>query len=87
VVHGVKVGNNVLIGMNATVLQRAEIGDFCLIGAGCLVSEGMVIPDNSFVVGVPGRIKGKVPEKQLLWLKEVPREYAELGRQYKAAGL
>lgn len=87
VVHGVRIGNNVLIGMNATVLQRVEIGNFCLIGAGCLVSEGIVIPDNSFVVGVPGRIKGKVPEKQMRWLREVPLEYAELGRQYKEEGL
>ena len=87
VVHALRIGNNVLIGMNATVLQRAEIGNFCLIGAGCLVSEGMVIPDNSFVVGVPGKIKGQVTQKQMDWLREVPLEYAEFGRQYKAEGL
>jgi carbonic anhydrase/acetyltransferase-like protein (isoleucine patch superfamily) len=87
VVHGYRVGKNTLIGMNASVLQGAEIGDFCLIGAGCLVTEGMKVPDYSFVVGVPGRIKGRVPEKQMAWLREVPLAYVELGRQYKAAGL
>jgi carbonic anhydrase/acetyltransferase-like protein (isoleucine patch superfamily) len=87
VVHGYRIGNNVLIGMNATVLQGAEIGSFCLIGAGCLVNEGMKIPDDSFVVGVPARIKGRVPEKLMHWLKHVPPAYTDLGKQYREAGL
>ncbi len=87
VIHGRKIGDNVLVGINAVILHDAVIGNFCLIGAGCVVSEGMVIPDGSFVVGVPARIIGKVPEKQLHWLTGVPGEYAELGRRYKEAGL
>jgi len=87
VVHSYKIGNNVLIGMNATILHGAEIGNYCIIGAGCLVGEGMKIPDNSFVVGVPGKIKGQVTEKQSMWIKEAPLMYAEAGRQYKEAGL
>src|SRR4030042_561300 len=87
VIHGYKIGNNVLVGINAVILHGSEIGDYCLIRAGCVVSEGMKVPDNSFVVGVPGKIKGKVPEDQMFRLKSVPEEYAELGRQYKAEGL
>ena len=87
VIHGKRIGNNVLVGINAVVLHNVEIGNYCLIGAGCVVSEGMKIPDNSFVVGVPGKIKGKVPEEKLFWLKSVPGEYVEMGRQYKAEGL
>lgn len=86
-VHGQKIGNNVLVGINAVILHNAIIGDFCLIGAGCVVSEGMVIPDNSFVVGVPAKIKGKVPEKLMHWLRDVPGEYAELAKQYREEGL
>lgn len=87
VMHGMNVGRNVLIGMNATILHKSTIGDFCLIGAGALVSEGMVIPDNSFVIGIPAKIKGKVTEDQMFWLRDVPAEYAELARQYKEEGL
>jgi carbonic anhydrase/acetyltransferase-like protein (isoleucine patch superfamily) len=87
VIHGVKIGNNVLIGMNATVLQKAEIGSYCLIGAGCVVSEGMVVPDHSFVAGVPGKIKGKVTERQSHWLGDGMLKYAEYGRKYKTEGL
>jgi len=86
VVNGHKIGSNVLIGMNATVLHDAEIGNFCIIGANCLVSEGMKIPDNSFVVGVPGKIKGQVLPKQSFWVKDAAKSYARLVKRYKEQG-
>ena len=87
VINGRRIGNNVLIGMNATVLHDAEIGNLCIIGAGCLVSQGMKIPDNSFVVGVPGKVKGQSSPEQLWWAQEAPLKYAEWGKQYKEEGL
>jgi carbonic anhydrase/acetyltransferase-like protein (isoleucine patch superfamily) len=87
VVHCRKIGNNVMIGINATILHDAEIGNHCLIGAGCLVMEDMKVPDNSFVVGVPGKIKGKVKQDQMYWLDKVPVEYVKFGEMYKEAGL
>ena len=87
VVHGIKIGNNTLIGNNATILDNAQIGSFCVIGAGCLVSQGMEIPDNSFVVGVPGEIKGQISPQQLLRLQKGPQTYTELLKRYKEQGL
>jgi len=86
VVNCHKIGNNVLIGINATILHDAEIGNFCLIGAGCLVGQGMKIPDNSFVVGVPGKVKGRVSPKQSSWIKEAPQGYTKLVKRYKEQG-
>jgi carbonic anhydrase/acetyltransferase-like protein (isoleucine patch superfamily) len=54
--HGCTVGDGSLIGIGAIVLGGATIGRKCLIGAGSLITEGMTIPDNSMVVGVPGRV-------------------------------
>ncbi len=87
IVHARRIGDNVLIGMNATILHDAQIGNFCVIGAGCLVSQGMLIPDRSFVVGVPGKIKGQASEQQLWWVNEGPQTYAKLSRQYIREGL
>jgi carbonic anhydrase/acetyltransferase-like protein (isoleucine patch superfamily) len=87
VVHCKKIGNNVLIGIHATILHNAEIGDYCLIGAACLVMEDMKVPDHSFVVGVPGKIKSKVPAGQMYWLERVPVEYVDFGEMYKREGL
>ncbi len=83
VVNGKRIGNHVLIGMNATVLHDVVIGDYCIIAAGCVVPHGMQIPDNSFVVGVPGRIKGTITSEQNIWLEQAPREYTRLLQRYK----
>lgn len=56
ILHGCEIGDNSLIGMGAIVLNHAKIGRNCLIGAGALIPEGKVIPDNSLVVGQPGKI-------------------------------
>ncbi len=86
VINGQRIGNHVLIGIHATVLHDAEIGDYCIIGASCLVSHGMKIPDRSFVIGVPAKIKGEVTEDQLFWVEQAPKEYAELVKMYRKRG-
>jgi carbonic anhydrase/acetyltransferase-like protein (isoleucine patch superfamily) len=56
ILHGCEIGDNSLVGMGAIVLNHVKIGQNCLIGAGALIPEGKVIPDNSLVVGQPGRV-------------------------------
>jgi carbonic anhydrase/acetyltransferase-like protein (isoleucine patch superfamily) len=56
ILHGCEIGDNSLVGMGAIVLNHAKIGRNCLIGAGALIPEGKVIPDNSLVVGQPGKV-------------------------------
>jgi carbonic anhydrase/acetyltransferase-like protein (isoleucine patch superfamily) len=87
VVHGTRIGSNTLIGNNATILDGAQIGRFCVIGAGCLVSQEMVIPDNSFVVGVPGKIRGQVSQERRERLLAGPGSYVEMAKRYKEQGL
>ena len=82
-----RIGDSVLVGMNATVLHDTEIGSNCVIGAACLVGQGLKIPDNSFIVGVPGKIKGRPTPEQLWWTREGYKEYLELVHQYKKEGL
>ena len=62
ILHGCTVGENTLIGMGAVILNRAKIGSNCLIGANALITEGKVIPDNSLVMGQPGKIMGELNE-------------------------
>ena len=49
------LGNRVVIGTGAKVLGNITIGDNVNIGAGSVVVHH--VPDNSTVVGVPGRVK------------------------------
>jgi len=48
------IGNGVIIGAGAKVLGNITIGDNVRIGAGSVVLED--VPENSTVVGVPGRV-------------------------------
>lgn len=48
------IGNNVMIGTGAKVLGPIKIGDNVKIGANAVVIKK--VPDNSTVVGIPGRI-------------------------------
>ncbi|MFO7972009.1 MAG: hypothetical protein ACQERT_05235 [Thermodesulfobacteriota bacterium] len=47
---------------------------------------GMIVPDYSFVVGVPGKIKGQVTDEQSFWIKEAPQAYTRLAARYKLGG-
>ena len=65
VVHCLKIGDNVLIGNNATILDYSEIGEDSVIGANSMVPTGKKIPGNSLAVGIPARIKGKLPHRPI----------------------
>jgi len=54
--HGCTIGDNTLIGIGSIVLNHAKIGKNCLIGANTLITEGKEIPDNSMVMGSPGKV-------------------------------
>lgn len=51
---GVKIGNNVFIGMKSTILKGVHIGNNVIIGANSLVNKD--IPDNCVVAGNPARV-------------------------------
>lgn len=81
--HGCTVGHNSLIGIGATVLNGAKIGRNCLIGAHALVGEGKEIPDNSMVLGMPGKVVrelGEDNEKMMLLSANI---YVENWKRFK----
>ena len=83
IVHGCEVGDNTLIGMGAILMNHARIGRNCIIGAGALVTQGMEIPDNSLVVGSPGRIKRTVTEEEIQTSRRNAEHYVEKARKMK----
>lgn len=54
--HGCTIGEGSLIGIKAVILNNSIIGKNCLIGANTLITEGKMIPDNSLVIGSPGKV-------------------------------
>jgi carbonic anhydrase/acetyltransferase-like protein (isoleucine patch superfamily) len=86
IVHCKTVGPNCLIGMGAIILDDCEIGAGCLIGAGALIPPATQIPDNSVVIGAPGRVIRTTSEKDRQYIRFVVENYLRLNPLH-AAGL
>ena len=86
ILHGCTIGDNTLIGMGAVILNRARIGRNCLIGANALITEGKEIPDNSLVMGQPGKIAGELNEEAIARLAKSAENYVRNWQRF-AGGL
>jgi carbonic anhydrase/acetyltransferase-like protein (isoleucine patch superfamily) len=82
--HGCTVGDNSLIGIGAVVLNDARIGRNCLIGAKCLIPEGKEIPDNSLVMGAPGKVVRTLTAEQVQGLTQAALNYVANWRRFRA---
>ena len=80
--HGCEVGDGSLIGIGSVILNRAKIGKNCLIGANTLITEGKDIPDNSVVMGAPGKVVRQVDEMQAASLKVSAAHYVENWKRF-----
>ena len=80
--HGCTVGDNSLIGIGAVILNNARIGKNCIIGANALVTENKEIPDNSLVIGTPGKIIRLVTDEEVKKKKKNAIHYQENWKKY-----
>lgn len=53
-----KIGNNVIMSANSIIVGGVTIGDYVMLAPGAFVNFD--VPDNSIVIGNPGRIISKV---------------------------
>ena len=82
--HGCTIGEGSLIGIKAVILNRSIIGRNCLIGANTLVTEGKVIPDNSLVIGMPGKVVRTLTEAEIAAMHANTAHYVELMARYRS---
>ena len=81
--HGCEVGNDSLIGIGSTILNKTKIGKNCIIGANTLIPENKTIPDQSLVLGSPGKVIRQVTDKEVEEIKENAQHYVENYKKYK----
>jgi len=81
--HGCEISDDTLIGIGSTILNKAKIGKNCIIGANTLVTENKVIPDNSLVLGSPGKVIRKVTDDEIKVICENAKHYIENSKRYK----
>ena len=82
-IHGATIEDDCIIGIHATVLNGAKIGSGSIIGANALVTTYMEVPENSLVLGVPGKVvkQDKAFRKQA---KINAETYREMSKNHKS---
>jgi carbonic anhydrase/acetyltransferase-like protein (isoleucine patch superfamily) len=84
ILHGCEIGDDTLIGMGSTILNRVKIGKNCIIGANALIAEGKEIPDNSLVMGAPGKVIKDVSPQQIQMIRMSALHYVENWQKHQA---
>lgn len=82
ILHGVEIGDGVLIGMGATVLGGSKIGDGAVVAAGALVKENYEVPPRTLVAGVPARVVREVTDKEIAFMAHSVPHYVESAERY-----
>lgn len=80
--HGSTIGENTLVGINAVILNGCTIGKNCIIGANAFLPEGKVIPDNSMVLGSPGKIVRQISDEEATNLRRIASGYVARSARY-----
>jgi carbonic anhydrase/acetyltransferase-like protein (isoleucine patch superfamily) len=76
--------------MGATIMNNARIGEGSIVAAGALIPEGMVIPPNSLVAGLPGKVRrtlGDEDRKMILRYAQNYLDYVEIWKKEPAIQL
>ncbi len=81
--HGCIIAPRSLIGIGSIILNGAKIGTNCIVGANSLIAEGKEIPDNSLVLGSPGKIVRQVKPEETAHISLSAQHYVDKWRRYK----
>ena len=71
IVIGAEIGNLCEIGNGAVFLPGSKIGNMCIFGEGTIIPNNCVIPDDSVVVGRPGKIIRKLSQEDKNMIKKM----------------
>jgi phenylacetic acid degradation protein len=85
VLHGCRIGINVMVGMNAVIMDGAVIGESSIVGATAFVASGFECPPRSLVIGVPAKIKRELSGREIEWKTRGTREYQQLAGRCHAS--
>jgi len=83
IVHGAVIEDDVLIAMGAVLLNGVRVSSGSIIGAGAVVREGFVVPPNSLVLGVPGRIVRETTMEERGRIARTVESYLAMQERYR----
>jgi carbonic anhydrase/acetyltransferase-like protein (isoleucine patch superfamily) len=81
-IHGCYIETGSLIGIGAIILDGARIGKNSLIAAGSLVTPNTIIPERSFVMGAPAKVRRELNDDEVTDLQKFWQNYVKLSEIY-----
>ncbi len=83
ILHGCKIGDDVLIGMGAIILNGAYVPSKVIIAAGSLVGQNKELESGYLYAGVPAKKLRQLTDEDLLYIENAYKVYVDLMNVYK----
>ncbi|MBX9691910.1 MAG: gamma carbonic anhydrase family protein [Cyanobacteria bacterium] len=83
VIHGCTIESDCLIAMRAVVLDGAIVRKNSIIAAGTVVPPYIEIPENSLVMGIPGKVVRQVTDDDRLRMEKNWQAYVDYSDIYR----
>ena len=83
IVHGATIDDECLIAMGAILLNGVRVATGSIVGAGAVCREGMIVPPNSLVLGVPGRVVRETTAAERDRIARTVQSYLELQQAHR----
>ena len=81
ILHGCRIGNNVLVGINAVVMDDAVIGESSIIGAATFIKTGFKCKPRCLIMGIPGKVIRELTADECAWKLEATSHYHRLAQR------
>ena len=85
VLHGCRIGADVLVGMNAVVMDNAQIGARSFVSAAAFVKAGFSCAPQSLVMGSPASVKRELSDQEVAWKLAGTQQYQLLAQRCMAS--
>lgn len=82
VLHGCRIGNEVLVGMGSIVMDDVVIPDRVMLGAGSLVAPGKTLESGFLYTGRPAVKVRPLTEAEVAWLRYSAEHYVRVKDNY-----
>ncbi|NLR76505.1 gamma carbonic anhydrase family protein [Leeia aquatica] len=84
ILHGCRIGNDVLVGMGSIVMDDAVVEDQVMIGAGSLVPPGKTLRSGWLYIGRPVQAVRELTTQEIAYLRYSAEHYVRVKNQYLA---
>ncbi|MEV6873109.1 transferase hexapeptide repeat family protein [Amycolatopsis sp. NPDC051128] len=85
VLHGCRVGRDVLVGMNSVLMDGVVVEDEAFVGAMSFVKAETRVPARSLIAGSPAKVLRELTPGEIDWKANGTRTYQDLARRSLAS--